>query len=297
MRILVTGRNGQVGWELARVLAPFGDVTALDRAGLDLARPDSIRAVVRSLRPDIIINAAAYTSVDRAESETEMAQAINARGPAILAEEAKQGGALLVHYSTDYVFDGDKANPYVEEDEPGPLSVYGRTKLEGELAIQSVACRHLILRTAWVYAARGKNFLLTILRLASEHPELRVVDDQFGAPTSAPTIAAATATIISAISQRADLPSGIFHLTASGRTTWCGFANLIVERSGPPFPAVHPIPACEYPTPARRPRNSCLDNTKLANAFGVRMGDWAQEAKRILSGVRAAGNAGERRSA
>ena len=284
MRILVTGHNGQVGWELARTLAPLGEVTALDRSALDLAQADSIRAAVRGLNPDVIVNAAAYTAVDKAESEPELAHTINARGPGILAEEAKRCGALLVHYSTDYVFDGQKAGPYVEDDEPHPLSVYGRSKLEGERAVQAAGCRHLILRTAWIYAARGKNFMLTILRLAHERPELRVVDDQFGAPTSASAIAKASASILTAMSRGAEA-SGVFHMTAGGRTTWHAFAGLIVENSGPPFPAVRPIPGSQYPAPARRPGNSCLDNTKLANTFGVRLGDWQEEARSVLTEV------------
>jgi len=291
LKIVVTGCNGQVGWELARSLAALGEVIALDRSSLDLSRPDSIRAAIRRHGPDVIANAAAYTAVDRAESEPGMAQAINATGPGILAEEAQRRGALLVHYSTDYVYDGAKSAPYVEDDPTHPLSVYGRTKLDGERAIQAAGCRHVILRTAWVYAARGKNFMLTILRLAAERPELRVVDDQFGAPTSAPMIAGATASII-ASRARSEGSDGVFHLTAAGRTNWFGFARLIVDSTKPPHPALQPIPGTDYPTPARRPANSCLDNSKLANAFGIRLGGWQDEAQRILGEIRVTAAAG-----
>jgi dTDP-4-dehydrorhamnose reductase len=287
LKILVTGCNGQVGWELARVLEPLGDIVAFDRAGLDLALPDRVRATLAQLRPDVIVNAAAYTAVDSAETDPETAFAVNARGSEILAEEAKRNGALLVHYSTDYVFDGRKDRPYVETDGTHPLSTYGRSKLEGEKAIQNVGCRHIILRTAWVYAARGRNFLLTIRRLARERPELRVVNDQFGAPTSAPAIARATGEILSAIA-RGKGEDGIFHMTAAGRVSWFDFARLIVAQSGPPFPAVLPIPSLDYPTPAARPRNSCLSSSRLATRFAVRLGDWEQEARRILDELRVA---------
>lgn len=286
MRVVITGCRGQVGWELVRALAPLGDITALDRAGLDLADPDDIRTKIRALRPDVIVNAAAYTAVDRAESEPGLAHAVNARAPGVLGEEAARCGALLVHYSTDYVFDGSKPTPYDEDDAPNPLSVYGRSKLEGEHAVQDSGCRHIILRTAWVYAARGKNFLLTILRLAAERPELRVVNDQYGAPTSAPSIAAATATIVHA-AVRGNGATGVFHLTAAGRTTWHAFAGLIVASMPPPHPAVLAIPSSEYPTAARRPGNSCLDNTRLAQTFGIHMRDWREEAQRVLAELHA----------
>lgn len=287
MKILITGRDGQVGWELCRALRPLGEVSAFDRSALDLAQANSIRAAVRAVHPDVIVNAAAYTAVDKAESEPGLARAINAWAPGILAEEAKRCGALLVHYSTDYVFDGRKAGPYVEDDPTNPLSVYGQSKLEGERAIQAVDCRHVILRTAWVYADRGKNFMLTIARLAHERPELRVVNDQFGAPTSAAAIADATASIIDALCNGSG-SQGVFHLTAAGRASWFDFAELIVRASSPPHPIVHPIPASEYPTPAQRPGNSCLDNAKLARVFGIRLADWSVEAQRILAGLRQA---------
>lgn len=285
MRILVTGRNGQVGWELTRTLARLGEVVAPDRNELDLAAPKRIDAVLNRLRPDIIVNAAAHTAVDRAESEPDLARSVNGIAPGILAEAARRMDALLVHYSTDYVFDGTKDAPYVENDIPNPLGIYGRTKLEGEQAIQASGCRHLILRTAWVYASRGKNFLLTIRKLARERPEIRVVNDQFGAPTSAPAIAAATATMLESDSRSAHVDYGVYHLTAAGRTSWQGFASLIAASAGPSAAVVIPIPASEYPTPARRPMNSCLDNTKLFKAFGIRMAPWEDEAQRVLAEV------------
>lgn len=281
----MTGRNGQVGWELARALAPLGELIALDRSELDLAKPDQIDTVLERIQPEIIVNAAAYTAVDKAESEPELAQTVNARAPGILAAHARQTGALLVHYSTDYVFDGGKVAPYVEDDAPNPLSVYGKTKLEGERAIQASGCRHLILRTAWVYAARGRNFLLTILRLARERPELRVVNDQFGAPTSAAAIAAATATLLASTAGSGSAPSGMFHLTAAGRTSWYDFANLIVAKAGAPAATVQPIPTSDYPTLARRPANSCLDNARIVQVFGIQMAAWQDEANRVLSEV------------
>jgi dTDP-4-dehydrorhamnose reductase len=286
LKIVITGCKGQVGWELKRALAPLGEITALDHAGLDLADPEGIRAKIRALHPDVIVNAAAYTAVDHAESESDLAHAINARAPGVLGEEAARCGALLVHYSTDYVFDGSKSTPYIEDDVPNPISAYGRSKLEGERAVQASGCRHIILRTTWIYAARGKNFLLTILRLAAERPELRVVNDQYGAPTSAPSIADATATIIRSVAGGNDA-TGVFHLTAAGRTTWHEFATLIVASMPPPHPAVLAIPSSEFPTAARRPANSCLDNGRLSATFGIRLRDWREEAQRILSQLHA----------
>ena len=297
MKILLTGRNGQLGWELAHSLAPLGELAALDRAGLDLADPDRIRSALRELKPGIIVNAAAYTAVDRAESEPEAAFAINAHAPGVLAEEAKRLGALLVHYSTDYVYDGAKAAPYLEDDPTNPLGVYGASKLEGERAIAASGARYWIFRTSWVYAPRGKNFLLTILRVAREGKPLRVVADQFGAPTSAAMLARATAQALTTqgqvLSTQAQAltaqvqsisrlsspppdrdggreptptetpaqylapPSGIYHMSASGRTSWHGFACAILREFGIADP-VAPIAAVEYPTPARRPANSLL---------------------------------------
>lgn len=272
MRILLTGRNGQVGWELERALAPLGEVTATDRAMLDLADTDAIRRVVRDVKPEVIVNAAAYTAVDKAESEPALAYAINATAPGVLAEEAKRVGALLVHYSTDYVFDGTKLTPYVEEDEPNPLNVYGASKLAGERSIQASGCRHLILRTSWVYGVRGRNFLLTILRLAKERPELQVVDDQFGAPTAALAIARGSSMVLRAV--RDDATSdGLFHMTAAGSATWCEFARSIVALSRLNTP-VRPIASGDFVTAARRPRNSLLDNSRLHGVFNVSLPDW-----------------------
>lgn len=269
MRILLTGRSGQLGWELERALSPLGEMVALDRAGLDLADPDRIRSVLRELQPGLIVNAAAYTAVDRAESEPEAAFAINERAPGILAEEARRLGALLIHYSTDYVFDGTKTVPYSEEDTPGPLNVYGASKLEGERAIAASGARHWIFRTSWVYAPRGKNFFLTVLRLAREGMPLRVVADQFGAPTSAAMLARATA---QALSTQAP-PSGLYHMSAAGRTSWHGFACAILREFGIADP-VTAIAAAEYPTPAKRPANSLLGTGRLAASFGIRMPSW-----------------------
>jgi len=269
LRILLTGRNGQVGWELERKLAPLGEVIATDRSTLDLADPDQIRRVVREAKPEVIVNAAAYTAVDKAESEPELAMRINGFAPGVLAEEAKRLGALLVHYSTDYVFDGEKATPYVEDDIPNPVNVYGQTKLDGERAIQAVGCRHLIVRTSWVYGARGKNFLLTILRLASEGRELRVVDDQVGAPTSSFAIAQATTELVRAGAR------GLYHLCAAGAASWCMFARAILARAGIEAP-VTAIRSEDYPTPARRPRNSRLDCTRLLEDHGLALAPWEE---------------------
>jgi dTDP-4-dehydrorhamnose reductase len=284
LRILLTGRNGQVGWELARALSPLGELVALDHAGLDLAVPDRIRPTLREIKPEVIVNAAAYTAVDRAESESEAAFAINARAPGILAEEARRLDALLVHYSTDYVFDGTKAEPYTEDDAPNPINVYGRSKLDGERAIRASGARHWIFRTSWVYAPRGNNFFLTMLRLAREGKPLRVVADQFGAPTSAAMLARATALALSpsahalstrtqALSTDAQPLSGIYHMSAAGRTSWHGFACAILRETGIADP-VTAIAAADYPAPARRPANSLLDGRRLAARFDIRMPDW-----------------------
>jgi dTDP-4-dehydrorhamnose reductase len=279
LKILLLGRNGQIGWDLARLLPALGEVRATDRAELDLASPDSIRLVVRDMKPDVIVNAAAYTAVDKAESEPALAMRINAEAPGVLGEEAKRLGALLVHYSTDYVFDGEKAGDYVESDPTHPVSAYGRSKLAGEQAIAASRCRHLILRTCWVYAPRGKNFLLTILKAARERPELKVVDDQSGAPTSSAAIAAATR---QAIEKRGR--EGLYHLSAAGRTTWHGFAQAIVHAAGLATP-VKAIPTSEYPTPARRPRNSVLDNSKLKKDFGIALPEWRDGMRDVLAQV------------
>jgi dTDP-4-dehydrorhamnose reductase len=267
LRILLTGATGQVGWELRRTLAPLGEVKFFDRFGLDLADTPPLVATVRALQPAVIVNAAAYTAVDKAESERDLAFAINATAPRVLAEEAKRIGALLVHYSTDYVFDGEKASPYVEDDPTHPLSVYGASKLAGEQAIARSGCRHLTLRTSWVYGPRGRNFYLTMLRLAKERPELKVVDDQVGAPTSSLEIARATAALLAKGAQ------GLYHMAAAGETSWCGFARAILKRAGLATP-VAAIRTEDYPTPAKRPRNSRLDCSKLRRETGIALAGW-----------------------
>jgi dTDP-4-dehydrorhamnose reductase len=267
LRILLTGATGQVGWELRRTLAPLGEVKFFDRFGLDLADTPPLVATVRALQPEVIVNAAAYTAVDKAESERDLAFAVNATAPRVLAEEAKRIGALLVHYSTDYVFDGEKDSPYVEDDPTHPLSVYGESKLAGEQAIERSGCRHLTLRTSWVYGPRGRNFYLTMLRLAKERPELKVVDDQVGAPTSSLEIARATAALL------AKGAHGLYHMSAAGETTWCGFARAILKRAGIATP-VAAIRTEDYPTPAKRPRNSRLDCSKLRRETGIALAGW-----------------------
>ncbi len=277
LRILLTGRNGQVGWELERALAPAGEVIATDRAALDLADFDAIRRVVRDAKPEVIVNAAAYTAVDKAESEPELAMRVNGEAPGVLAEEAKRLGALLVHYSTDYVFDGKKTTPYVEEDEPNPINVYGRTKLAGERAIAASGCRHLILRTSWVYAPRGKNFLLTIVRKARAGEALRVVDDQHGVPTTAAFLAQMTRKILA----RRDA-AGLFHLVPGGSTTWCRFARAIVSALGLET-NVEAIRTEDYPTVAARPRNSVLVNRKAADEFRLETTPWKPLLERCIA--------------
>lgn len=264
MKILLTGTTGQVGYELERSLQPLGQVIAADRARLDLCKLDQIRDVIRALKPDLIVNPGAYTAVDKAESEPELARLCNAQAPAVMAEEARKIGAALVHYSTDYVFDGTKQGAYVETDPVSPVNVYGQTKLEGEQAIAASGARHLILRTSWVYGMRGKNFLLTMLRLGKERDELRVVDDQHGAPTWSRTIADTTAAVLAQSRQPDwwDQHSGIYHLSARGQTSWCGFTRAIVEQAGLSC-RVTPIGAADYPTPARRPANSVMNADKL----------------------------------
>lgn len=275
MRILLTGAGGQLGATLKLALAHLGEVAAFDKAMLDITDADAVVRTCRDIAPQVIVNAAAHTAVDKAESEPALAHAVNARAPGILAGEATRLGALLVHYSTDYVFDGAKRAPYVETDPVAPLGVYGASKLEGERAIAASGCAHLILRTSWVYAPHGKNFLLTMLRLAETREELRVVDDQRGAPTSCALLAAETARLLSL--PQVHSARGLYHLTAGGEVTWCGFARAIFERrarAGQRVPRVTAIATSEFPTPARRPAYSVLGNAQLAADFAWRQPSW-----------------------
>jgi dTDP-4-dehydrorhamnose reductase len=277
--ILLTGVNGQVGFELARSLQGLGRVVAVDRSRLDLGDLDQVRRVVREVKPSLIVNPAAYTAVDKAETDVDAAMRANGEAPGVLAEEAKRLGAALVHYSTDYVFDGTKEGAYVEDDAVNPQNVYGRSKLAGEQAIAASGCDHLIFRTSWVYGTRGKNFLLTMLRLGAERDELSVVADQIGAPTWSVTIAALTANVLAQSVVAGDgwwaEKSGVYHLTAGGATSWHGFAQAIFDQASlDRKPVVKPILASAYPTPAARPANSGVSNDKLASAFGVRAPDW-----------------------
>lgn len=282
-KILITGKNGQVGWELQRSLARFGHITAIDQDDLDLTDSSKVREVVRDLHPDIIINPAAYTAVDKAESDSATATAVNAIAPGILAEEAAKLGAVLVHYSTDYVFDGSKPSPYTEDDLPNPQSVYGRSKLAGENAVRMAGGKHLILRTSWVYGVHGGNFIKTILRLAKERSELRIVADQFGAPTWARDLAQTTASILALWQTKGwdDSLSGLYHLTAAGRTNWHQYAEEIVRLArvydtelAAKQLVIHPIATHEYPVPAKRPVNSVLANNKIADTFGIKLPAW-----------------------
>lgn len=284
--ILLTGATGQVGWELQRQLSPSFLVIAPNRKQLDLSNPDSIRQSVRELRPNIILNPAAYTAVDKAESETDLSMRINSFAPGILAEEARLLDALLIHYSTDYVFDGENTAPYREDTPPNPQSAYGRTKLAGELAVQSAGCRHLILRTSWVYGIHGGNFIKTVLLLAKERGELRIVADQFGAPTWAHLLASSTLQILNnpqTIAWDSHL-SGIYHLTAGGRTSWYEYAKEILRLASKHDTQlknktvnVHPISTGEYPLPAKRPRNSILSTTKIRQTFGLSLPEWQDD--------------------
>jgi dTDP-4-dehydrorhamnose reductase len=298
-KILLTGKNGQVGADLAQLLPRLGEVVALDRRQLDLATPSDIRRTIRDHHPQIIVNTAAYTAVDQAEKEEALARAINTDAPGVIAEEAKKIGAMLVHYSTDYVFDGSKSSPYDENDLPNPLNVYGRTKLAGEQAIESTGVPHLIFRTEWVYATRGRNFLLTILRLATQREELRIVRDQLGSPTWSRAIAAATVKVLAQLVKKEpsdpasalSSASGTYHLTSSGQASWYEFAKAILEeaasvpRRAPWFEAatggrpriarrIIPITTNEYPTPARRPAYSVLSNLKFQSSMKFHLQDW-----------------------
>jgi dTDP-4-dehydrorhamnose reductase len=289
-KILVFGRVGQVGWELRHKLACLGKVTAIDYPEIDFSRPDSIRTTVRTAEPTVIINAAAYTAVDKAESDPDLAMAINGTALGVIAEEAKRLGSILVHYSTDYVFDGTKQDPYVETNAPNPINVYGKTKLAGDEAIQAVGGDYLILRTSWVYGARGSNFLLTMLRLAQERAELQIVDDQIGAPTSSECIAQATANLLAQLLAPAgrglDGRSGIYNLTSTGETTWFGFAKALLTKSSGTFgftvPNLIPIKTSEFPRPAKRPANSRLSCDRLKQTFGVTLPPWEEALSLVL---------------
>jgi dTDP-4-dehydrorhamnose reductase len=299
IRALVTGAGGQVGAQVARILEGRAEVAAFDRSQLDLADAAGLAARIREVRPQLIVNAAAYTAVDRAESDEGTAHAVNAVAPGVIADEAARAGALLVHFSTDYVFDGEKSQPYVEDDPTGPLNAYGRTKLEGERRIAASGCAHVTLRTSWVYGPRGANFLFTMLRLAATRDELRVVDDQHGSPTSSLQLARGvmelftqgdSARPISAADiQRVAARRGLYHATAAGSTTWFGFARAIfdahVPGSGARPPRLVAITAREYPTPARRPANSVLSSERLERKFGVRLGDWRSGLAETLSAL------------
>jgi dTDP-4-dehydrorhamnose reductase len=293
-RILILGSQGQLGVELQRSFAGLGSITAIDRKSLDLANLDQIRAVVRQVQPELILNAAAYTAVDRAESETELAHAINAEAPRVLAEEASRLNAVLVHYSTDYVFDGTKSEPWVETDPTNPLNTYGVSKLAGEKAIQEIGGRSLIFRTSWVYGPHGKNFLLTMLRLARERDRLSIVADQIGAPTTSIALANATQAIVGGILAGrfggAQEWAGLYHMTCAGSTSWFGFAQAIFARATAQFginaPALIPIATADYPTPARRPHHSVLSNERLRNRFAIGLADWQLALEEVLGSLR-----------
>jgi dTDP-4-dehydrorhamnose reductase len=281
---LLTGANGQIGWELSRSLSPLGEVIALGRDQCDLAHPERLPSVLRDVKPDIIVNAAAYTAVDNAEREEALALTVNGKSVGVLAEEARRAGAVLVHYSTDYVFDGMKNAPYTEDDVPCPINSYGRSKLAGDTAIRELGGAYIVLRTSWVYAARGHNFMRTILRLAREREKLRIVSDQIGAPTWAREIAEATTAVIQAVAcERAEgrFVSGLFNLTASGTTSWHGFAQAILEAAMTSgrfctngLPQLHPVRSADYPSPAARPKNSLLACDRIRARFGVSPADW-----------------------
>ena len=298
MRILLLGKNGQVGWELQRSLAPLGELVALDRHSTlqdggcgDLNDLDGLLETVLRLRPDVIVNAAAHTAVDKAESEPELAHALNTLAPGVLAKAAQAVGALLVHYSTDYVFDGSGTAPWSEDAITGPLSVYGQTKLEGERLIAAAGARHLTFRTSWVYAARGGNFAKTMLRLAQERDRLTVIDDQFGAPTGAELIADVTAHAIRQ-ALRDDACGGTYHLAAAGKTTWNGYARFVLDTARALKPdmaikaqEVAPVPTSAFPTPARRPLNSRMETTRLRQTFGLTLPDWQHGVRRMLAEI------------
>lgn len=290
-RILLTGANGQVGFELQRALAVLGDIISLDRAGLDLTQPDAIRQTLDRHRPHIIVNPAAYTAVDKAESDADTAYKVNADAPAALAAWAAEHGAILIHYSTDYVFDGEKDDPYVETDTVNPQSVYGASKLAGEQAIVASGASHVIFRTSWVFGAHGANFLKTILRLADERESLNIVADQIGAPTSAALLADVTAHVIQRYRQSEQaFPSGVYHLCAAGETSWFDYARLatrLAQGRGLPLKLssadIQPIPSSAYPTPAKRPHNSRLDCSKIRATFDIHLPDWQDGVRHVFA--------------
>ena len=295
MKILLFGKNGQVGWELQRSLAPLGELIALDTGSRemcgDFTDPDGLVRTIRAVAPDVIVNAAAYTAVDKAESEPELARAVNALVPAVLACEARLGNAWLIHYSTDYVFDGSGNRPWRETDATAPLNVYGATKLEGERLIQAAGCAYLIFRTSWVYGARGGNFAKTMLRLAQERDNLSVIDDQIGAPTGADLLADVTAHAIRVARQRPEL-SGLYHLVAAGETSWYGYAGFVLDcaqRAGISLKvapeAIKAVPSSAFSTPAKRPLNSRLDTTKLQHAFDLSLPMWQTGVARMLTEI------------
>ena len=294
LKILVTGKNGQVGFELQRALAPLGQVIAVDHSECDLANPDAIRELVRRIAPDVIVNPAAYTAVDKAESDRETAFAVNARAPGVLGEEAARLGALVIHYSTDYVFDGSKDGAYSEEDTPAPQSVYGQTKLEGERALAEANPQHVIMRTSWVVGAHGGNFAKTMLRLAAERERLTVVADQFGAPTSAALLADLTAHLVRQYQRKVGdaFPYGTYHVVADGETNWCDYARFIIAEAlaaGRPLKvtpeAVFPLTTADYPTPAKRPSNSRLDTARFRAAFGLNLPHWQEGVRHVLQQI------------
>lgn len=299
MKILLFGMDGQVGWELQRSLAPLGELIALDAHSKnlcgDFTNLEGIALTIRSVMPDIIVNAAAHTAVDKAESEAELARTINALAPGVLAQEAKRIGAWLIHYSTDYVFDGSGELAWLEADTPAPLSVYGKTKLEGEAAIRASECKHLIFRTSWVYAARGANFAKTMLKLAQERETLNIINDQIGAPTGADLLADITAHAIRAVTQDARQSaqlSGVYHLVAGGTTSWHGYANFVIEfarKAGMaikvPATAITAVPTSAFPTPAPRPKNSRLATDKLSSTFNLHLPHWQTGVSRMLNEI------------
>lgn len=293
LKILVTGKNGQVGFELQRALAPLGEVVAVDHADCDLAQPDAIRQLVRSVAPDVIVNPAAYTAVDKAESDTSTAFAVNAQAPQVIGEEAARLGALVIHYSTDYVFNGGKDGLYAEEDTPDPQSVYGQSKLDGEKALAAANPRHLVLRTSWVVGAHGGNFAKTMLRLAAERERLAVVADQFGAPTSAALLADLTAHLVRQHQRSAEaFPYGTYHVVAGGHTSWCDYAKFVIGEAlaaGKPLKAapeaVAPLATSDYPTPAKRPANSRLDTSRFQETFGLHLPHWQEGVRQVLQQI------------